>query len=223
VDKFVKGCKTDGIWTAIKASCILAGARTLNGALVPLVGTAPTNIGGNFVSADYNRKTGLIGNGSNKALDSNRNNNADPQNSSHHSVYVTSLGTNVRSYMGLGGGGDTSGVNQILYNNTFQTRNRGDGSGFDISGTAAAGFWGHSRASSTAYTKRVNQTTSTINHTSIAPLSGNIVVFARGTTSSLNIPTDGRIAFYSIGESLNLALLDSRLTTLMNDLAAAIP
>ena len=30
IDNFVLGCKADGIWTAIKASCILAGARTLN-------------------------------------------------------------------------------------------------------------------------------------------------------------------------------------------------
>ena len=48
INNFVVGCKQDGIWSAIKASCILAGARTLNGALVPLVGTAPTN--NNFVS-----------------------------------------------------------------------------------------------------------------------------------------------------------------------------
>ena len=45
INDFVNGCKQDGIWDAIKASCILAGARTLAGALVPLVGTAPTNNG----------------------------------------------------------------------------------------------------------------------------------------------------------------------------------
>jgi len=28
INDFVVGCKTDGIWDAIKASCILAGART---------------------------------------------------------------------------------------------------------------------------------------------------------------------------------------------------
>ncbi len=39
INNFVIGCKQDGIWNAIKASCILAGARTLAGALVPLVGT----------------------------------------------------------------------------------------------------------------------------------------------------------------------------------------
>jgi hypothetical protein len=36
INNFVIGCKQDGIWEAIKASCILAGARTLDGALVPL-------------------------------------------------------------------------------------------------------------------------------------------------------------------------------------------
>ena len=38
INEFVLGCKQDEIWDAIKASCILAGARTLDGALVPLVG-----------------------------------------------------------------------------------------------------------------------------------------------------------------------------------------
>ena len=61
VNQFVIGCKADGIWNAIKASCILAGARTLAGALVPLVGTAPTNVGPFVSGTDYNRKTGLVG------------------------------------------------------------------------------------------------------------------------------------------------------------------
>jgi hypothetical protein len=70
IDTFVRGCKYDGIWDAIKASCILCGARTLAGALVPLAGAAPSN--NNFVDADYNRETGLKGNGSTKYLDSGR-------------------------------------------------------------------------------------------------------------------------------------------------------
>jgi hypothetical protein len=71
IKNFVLCCKQDGIWSAIKASCILAGARTRLGALTPLVGTAPTSF--NFVDGDYNRKTGLVGDGSTKYLDSNRN------------------------------------------------------------------------------------------------------------------------------------------------------
>ena len=30
INKFVVGCKADGIWAAIKASCIMAGARTFS-------------------------------------------------------------------------------------------------------------------------------------------------------------------------------------------------
>jgi hypothetical protein len=48
INDFVVGCKADGIWDAIKSSCIMAGARTLSGALVPLKGTGPTNF--NFVT-----------------------------------------------------------------------------------------------------------------------------------------------------------------------------
>jgi len=69
INDFVLGCKQDQFWDAIKASCILAGARTLDGALVPLVGTAPTNF--SFVAADYDRKTGLKGNGTFKRVDTN--------------------------------------------------------------------------------------------------------------------------------------------------------
>jgi hypothetical protein len=35
--------------------------------------------------------------------------------------------------------------------------------------------------------------------------------------------TNARLAFYSIGESLDLALLDARVTDLINAFAAAIP
>jgi hypothetical protein len=35
--------------------------------------------------------------------------------------------------------------------------------------------------------------------------------------------SNARLAFYSIGESLDLALLDARVTTLINAIAAAIP
>jgi hypothetical protein len=38
VDDFFRGTKADGTFSALKASCILCGARTLAGALVPLAG-----------------------------------------------------------------------------------------------------------------------------------------------------------------------------------------
>jgi hypothetical protein len=224
INTFVVGLKTDGLWSKIKASCILMGARTLSGALTPLVGSAPTNIGNNFVSGDYDREEGLVGNGTTKALNSNRKNNDDPQNDNHNAVYVTSLGTNSRAYMGCGLGTSPSvvGSNQIFYNTNFQTRSRATLGNFNISGTAAVGLWGMSRAASGSYTKRVNQTDGTASYSSTTATSDDIIVFARGTAASPNTATNGRIAFYSIGEALTLADLDSRVDTLYNDLAAAI-
>ena len=50
ISDFVAGCKSDGIWNSLVSCCILAGARTLYGALIPLVGTAPSNV--NFAAGD---------------------------------------------------------------------------------------------------------------------------------------------------------------------------
>jgi hypothetical protein len=137
--------------SVIKASVPMAGARTRLGAMTPLVGPAPTSF--NFGNNDYNRKTGLVGDGSAKYLDSNRNNNADPQNS-------------------------VSPVN--------------------IDSTSTS--------------------------TSVASNSLNIPVFARRTAvSTLDGYSNARLAFYSIGESLDLAILDARVTALINAYAAAIP
>jgi hypothetical protein len=222
INAFVVGCKADGIWDAIRASCILAGARTLNGALTPLVGTAPTNF--NFVSGDYNRKTGLRANTSAKYLDSNRANNADPQNSKHLATFRTqwsadhtAIGSHIASgasSCGLywGGGGFTF----------FPAINiRVNGSSPSSISASATGFSGGSRANSSSYTVRGGSTTYAVTGTSDGNSSANVHVFkASNQASAAGAP---RLSFYSIGESLDLALLDARVTTLMNALAVAIP
>jgi hypothetical protein len=91
INNFVIGCKQDGIWTAIKASCILAGARTLAGALVPLVGTAPTNNGFIGIGTDYVRKTGLVASSVSLHVFSRSNNNA-PQSLSTARLAFYSIG-----------------------------------------------------------------------------------------------------------------------------------
>jgi hypothetical protein len=51
-----------------------------------------------------------------------------------------------------------------------------------------------------------------------------MLIFARYTGLTNNAPqlfSDSRLAFYSIGESLNLALLDARVTTLINAFSTA--
>jgi hypothetical protein len=216
VESFVVGCKSDGIWSAIKASCILAGARTLSGALRPLVGTAPTNA--NFVSGDYNRETGLLGNGSTKYLNANRNANSDPQNSYHHSVYVAvapSITVN-RTFLGYSSAPQSfldSSTTSALGSRFRATTSR------SVGGQATTlGFKGQSRSTSTAYTIRSGGTNFAQTVTSSATPSIATEIFRRAGSN-----TDARLAFYSIGESLDLALLDTRVSNLMTTLAAAIP
>lgn len=224
INNFVIGCKQDGIWSAIKASCILAGARTLSGALVPLVGAAPTN--NNFVAGDYNRKTGLIGDGSTKYLNSNRVDNADPQDNAHVSVYVSTADTRFATltpmiYIGSTNPGVTSRRAIGPYDNNLYFSNR---SGSAVSGTGALTlFMGSSRSASSGYSIRRGQVSDSRTITSVAPGSQAVLVFADNGVSSNNSWTNARLAFYSIGEAIDLAKLDARVTALITAFGAAIP
>jgi len=217
VNAFIVGCKADGIWNAIKASCLLAGPNDLTGALVPLVGTAPTNV--NFVSGDYNRTTGLLGDGTTKYLNSNRNNNADPQNNQHMAVRVTAANTTGGNASLIGNGLGDTGCSQIINSGgAFNVRTRCQtatisdqlSTGAVITGTVAI-----SRNSSISYNV-IQQAgiVTTVVTASETPFSQNTVVYGRNLAANCN----PRISFYSIGESLNLSLLDARLTTYMSSL-----
>jgi len=215
IDNFVLGCKADGIWSAIKASCILAGARTLAGALVPLVGTAPTNY--NFVAGDYNRETGLAGDGSTKYLDSNRNNNADPQNNKHLAVYQTTPMTTNISVL-IGSTNVTGRATLVRIGTTYARISTNVGP--SVEGAGVAGFFGGARFNSTESAIRNGGVTITESHASEVPTSAPLGVFAAGTGAT---PSDPRLAFYSIGESLDLAKLDARVTDLITAIGVAIP
>jgi hypothetical protein len=221
INNFVIGCKQDGIWTAIKASCILSGSRTLAGALVPLAGTAPTNIGGLFISGDYNRKTGLKGNGSSKALNSNRSRSADPINSFHCSVYSTTTIDNAI----FGVRSNSQSDHLLAVNATAGPAIRGRSVSIDFRVT---GFIGTSNTASelTARSAKANFTNTGALYASFAD-SNTYWVFARnlGTNAAVSSgsPSVARLAFYSIGESLDLALLDARVTDLINAFAVTIP
>jgi hypothetical protein len=220
IESFVLGCKSDGIWSAIKASCILAGARTLSGALVPLAGTAPTNF--NFVSSDYNRETGLKGDGATKYLNPNRNNNADPQNSKHLAVYATQLQVGNGWY--LGGNQNNAGQSFIYFATSIRMAINANSAG-NLGFTHAVGLLGCNRSNATTIQGRTNKATQGNGSTTIAlnsqtPANFTPHLFRRHPGDNYG---NSRLSFYSIGESLDLALLDTRVSTLMTALAAAIP
>jgi hypothetical protein len=228
INDFVLGCKADGIWTSLVTSCIMAGARTVAGAITPLVGNAPTN--NNFVAGDYSRTLGLLGNDSNKNLATGYNNNDTtnfPQNDSHISCYVSASAT------------DTSGVfvgTNFAAGNRFTIAKNGANTCFfqnrssvsRSAGFEALGFQGSTRNNSSNFTSRATQVGGIVSEVTTAAISGAptavlLGVFAGYPTATPTAFISARMSFYSIGKSLTLSSLDSRITTLMNTLASVLP
>lgn len=210
VNAFIVGCKTDSIWTPIKASCLLCAWDSLAGALTPMVGAAPTN--NNFVSGDYSRTAGLLGNGTTKYLNTNRTSVADSQNDNSMGVWITAAGTDVRAFMGYGSATST-GTTHLFHNSTSQGRNKNATS--VIGPARSTGFLGTSRSSSSSFTLRAGEAnTASGTRTSGTPTTVDIYVFGRNS-GGINIATDGRMSFYYAGSSLTQSLLNARLATLM--------
>lgn len=221
INNFVIGCKQDGIWSAIKASCILAGARTLAGCLVPLVGTAPTNF--NFVSGDYNRKTGLVGDGSTKYLDSNvAPNTVHAANSNAHiSTYVSTNGGTSQAYIG------STNAGRIHYASatprfTVALNDATAGANIDLaSGSYFPGFLGIARPGGTALDFKYRGG-STLTTRGLGTLSSSNYYILR-VNDATPAYSAAQMAFYSLGDNCNLSTLSLRVTDLMNALEAAIP
>jgi hypothetical protein len=223
VEAFILGCKTDGIWTALKASCILAGARTLSGALVPLVGSAPTNTNNNFVNADYNRKTGLIGDGTTKFLNSNRLNNTDPQNSKHLSVYASQVSPTVqRNVIGAGVSSNNGSVIQLLSSTSYRNRVNSAIITQSVTASSTTGLVGVSRSNASNFIFRQGNNNFTSTATSAAGVNLSTFVFASSLAGGPNGLSANRMSFYSLGESIDLAKLDTRVSSLITAINAAI-
>jgi hypothetical protein len=221
VDDFFRGTKADGTFSALKASCILCGARTLAGALVPLAGTAPTNVADGFVAGDYTRggaTPGLKGDGT-SYLDSGRAGDADGDDDHHVAAYMTQ-------------GTVASGEYLIGAMTTAST--------YTITGFAAysrtsivianletgAGLYGVSRSESSGfdYIKASGSVLTATRARVSADISNNHFVFAYADAagSPLGI-SDNRLAFYSIGTAISdLADLDTRVTTLITAIGNAL-
>ena len=204
VSGFITGCQSDGIWDAMKSVVLLAGADTLAGALAPMKGTAPTSY--NFASGDYNKASGLKGNGSSTYLDSNRSSTADPADSFHCGAYLT-FANNVGGSLIQDVGGATAGSSYLLFSpNNYRARGSANytrtsvGTGYvgmNVSGTTLT-----HRAASANATQTISPTQAT----------GNLFVFAGQGPTNYSL---ARISFYSIGEVVDVALLDARVSALM--------
>lgn len=214
--------------STIKAACFMLGANTLSGSLVPVVGPAPTNF--NFVGNDYNRKTGNNSDGIGKYLDTNYAGSADPPDDTHCSVRVSSVVNtgSIKHYLAHNDFFDTGSTAISAFFDTgaitFKSRNAGAGASLGTNTSLQTGFLGLSRSSSTQFNVRGDSLSSTITNTSQTPATRNYFVFARSNFN--NVPgnlINARIAAYTIGRSLDLSILRTRMDALYAAIAAAIP
>jgi hypothetical protein len=203
ITTFIVNVKAQGGWDAIKSSCILSGARTLAGALTPLKGTAPTNV--NFVSGDYSRRNGIsaVNSFANPYIDTNRANNADPQNDKHLLVYITIPNPFPGGFMA--GTSQFSGGESVIRVGTFNTDRlqvRLNSSAFiNVDWYGGVGLAGVSRHASnlvSTYSNSFIQNVA-VGSTSTTPTSTSIKLF--NDTEGGQPPGD-TISFYSIGTKI---------------------
>jgi hypothetical protein len=252
INNFVIGLKTDGIWNAINSCCILAGARTYQGCLIPLKG--PNPIGYNFSSSNYNRKNGLSGGGTPaRYIESNTTNllGYDYATNSkawdvHASVFVTdNLNSSNAVSAGYVLGSDTTYNGAVAirpYSTTssiFRARATNTLSTYDPSSNIGLGFIGVSRGPSTDSTagnkSYLSYNTTTNVQTNIITLSTAVSQYPNTTTnlvynihvfqrnySSSVVNFGGKMSFYSIGNYLDLNVLASRVKILMDSINSSV-
>lgn len=227
INSFVVGCKADGTWDSLITSCIMAGARTVEGALIPLRGNAPTN--NNFVAGDYSRTLGLLGDGSSKYLSTGYNNNDVtnfPQNDSHISCYVTQSQTNTSGVF-VGTQPTIGGVLSTFHTSTTNIVFRNRITTSRTVSAAPVGFQSSARNNSSNFSSRATLSGGTVTDATTtagtATPSDNLYgVFCGFTGATATQFSSARLSFYSIGKSLTIANLDTRVTTLMTTFASVI-
>ena len=219
VSAFFRDSKAAGVFDALKACCILAGARTLAGALVPVVGDAPTNVADGFVEGDFSRTDGLTGDGT-SYLDSGRAADDDPLNDAHLAVHVSESATSNTHYKA---GAYNSGTQQTILRSNFGSFLSAVNSGNFASagGGNDVGLFGASRFAADSSEFRLLGVTTPDSTASGAASTQNVTIFARndGTPDGF---FDGTIAFYSIGTSLSLEDLDTAVSNLITAIGEAL-
>jgi hypothetical protein len=221
IHSFFDGCEQDNILSSIKAACLMTGPKTLQGALVPLIGPAPTNF--NFVAGDYDRKTGLKGDAMTKYLNTNCLSDVTPANDYHQTVYATELNTQAfGGYIGhVGGDNDYSQImGPVIFGITY-FRNRHNNQHEKV--VANTGLLGTTRnpSSSSEFTVRANQSLFTQGQAG-PTYSSSINTYVFKQNWELGNVSNARLAWYSIGSNIDLEKLENRLSIFKTTINSAI-
>jgi hypothetical protein len=234
VNRFIIRCKKDGLWKCFTDCYLFIGPRTLNGVIkIGLYGSNPdewhiaNSVSTGFVTGDYNRETGIKGDGVTKWIRTERVNNTFITDNHHRAAWVTEVGT---------GPIFAGGVNQI--GSTYVDWVPGYGGirhGFvtnqkTISGedalTSSGGFVGFSRSKTSSYDYIVPGASGTVYQQSQTPWLEPVEILGASIdqTSNYQVVARGshRIGFYSHGSALDLARLKQRVSQLITEMQAAI-
>jgi len=224
----------DGVFsgTALDASGTLS--IYLNGTLGPSSVTieslsireviaSPTNVANGFVNGDFSRTSGLTGDGT-SYIDSGRANNADAFSDKHLAVYATSASTGVNEmWIGITDGSYATRVykqsNEVYY--AYDGRTFAYTPGHTQAGLT--GLVGLKRESSSSFSAYLDGTEVSKNEGEFSFGPYNHFVFTHNNAgASPTSSSTSTFAFYSIGESLSLADLDTAVTNLITAIGEAI-
>jgi hypothetical protein len=177
------------------------------------------------VAGDYNRETGLKGSTANtKFLNTNVNHNTFAQDNFHMSVWATEplAASSTQRYIGVGL--NVTGASVIFANGgALQMQNQTSSAQTPGASTdQTTGLIGNTRSLSNTFTMRWGASTGGAGtRNSQTPFNGNVHVFRDSSVATSF--TEARLAWYSLGTNIDFALLRTRFTTYLSDIAAAIP
>lgn len=209
IENFILGLKGYEIWSKINNIGLLAGPRTIAGCAIPLKGATPIFNG--FDNNDINRKTGVIGDGSSKYVNSNVLLTSEYAGTESHVLarIIRSTLTN-SAYIGANGSSTSQGAVAIKVGSTATTilqrvleaqtsvnhqntlRHDADGV-YGISRTVASGW-------RIVYPNLSSSGSATlVSNVAAQP----VYVFANNNNGTANEFSNGRIGLYSLGGSLD--------------------
>lgn len=219
INKFISGLKADNIWNKINDGFLMAGPRTHSGILIPLKNGGKTGINYNFTSSDYSRKSGLLGDGSSKYIDTQHNANFETTGSQHIATYITKTGSSISQYYFGAGIQSQTGSSAIYASGSSALFLKSRASGIDSYQylSPRTGFMCISRYNTGVWVARNDIFETPFIYVENGSQNSNIYLFANnnanlgaGTPESYS---DARIAFYSVGTNLDLmSLYRSRIT-----------
>lgn len=184
MNQYVLDLKSNSIWSTINTMVVKMGARTLAGILVDVKDPTRSWTNYNFVSGDYSRTTGLVGNASTKYLDSGVAASSLSQNSMSAWAYINTL-PNANDYLfGRGLVGSSGSVSMYRYKVGQIDANISAGGAVTQSVTMVVGLVGAHRTSSSSVTLYNNGTSYVKASGSVTTNTGNLLDYSCNTSAA---------------------------------------